>query len=160
MASTGPVAKRAKRFILVHEFLSMSSAEWVQKRERNHGQSGDITSLTFTAPGALFKAHCGSQAPWVHPRRANHWPQLDNTAPRFMNSRRRAAKPYNPLLFLGHLKGHILKRCYAKGWRFSRTTSSMGLLWTQRASSGSTHKRTEGRAPVWGSEFTSKDATL
>jgi hypothetical protein len=23
-----------------------------------------------------------------------------------------------------------------------------------------THKRTEGRAPVWGSEFTSKDATL
>ena len=25
--------------------------------------------------------------------------------------------------------------------------------WTQRASSGPTHKRTEGRAPVWGSEF-------
>jgi hypothetical protein len=23
-----------------------------------------------------------------------------------------------------------------------------------------THKRTEGRAPVWGSEFTSKDAAL
>ena len=23
-----------------------------------------------------------------------------------------------------------------------------------------THKRTEGRAPVWGSQFTSKDATL
>jgi hypothetical protein len=23
-----------------------------------------------------------------------------------------------------------------------------------------THKRTEGRAPVWGSEFTSKDASL
>jgi len=23
-----------------------------------------------------------------------------------------------------------------------------------------THKRTEGRTPVWGSEFTSKDATL
>ena len=27
----------------------------------------------------------------------------------------------------------------------------------QRASSGPTHKRTEGRAPVWGSEFSSKD---
>jgi hypothetical protein len=26
--------------------------------------------------------------------------------------------------------------------------------------SGPTHKRTEGRAPVWGSEFTSKDAAL
>jgi hypothetical protein len=31
---------------------------------------------------------------------------------------------------------------------------------TQRASSGPKHKRTEGRAPVWGSEFTSKDASL
>ena len=30
-------------------------------------------------------------------------------------------------------------------------------IWTQRASSGPTHKQTEGRAPVWGSEFTSKD---
>ena len=30
----------------------------------------------------------------------------------------------------------------------------------QRESSGPTHKRTEGRAPVWGSEFTSKDAAL
>jgi hypothetical protein len=26
-------------------------------------------------------------------------------------------------------------------------------LWTQQASSGPTHKRTDGRAPVWGSEF-------
>ena len=33
-----------------------------------------------------------------------------------------------------------------------------GDLWTQRASSGPTHTRTEGRAPVWGSEFTSKAA--
>ena len=30
---------------------------------------------------------------------------------------------------------------------------------TQRASSGATHKRAEGRAPVWGSEFTTKAAT-
>jgi hypothetical protein len=31
---------------------------------------------------------------------------------------------------------------------------------TQRASSGPTHKRAEGRTPVWGSEFTTKAATL
>jgi hypothetical protein len=31
---------------------------------------------------------------------------------------------------------------------------------TQRASSGPTHKRTEGRAPMWGSEFTSKAAKI
>jgi hypothetical protein len=34
----------------------------------------------------------------------------------------------------------------------------LGILLTQRASSGPPHKRTEGRAPVWGSEFTSKAA--
>jgi hypothetical protein len=37
-------------------------------------------------------------------------------------------------------------------------TQSSIFLWKQRASSGPTHKRTEGRAPVWGSEFTSKAA--
>ena len=31
---------------------------------------------------------------------------------------------------------------------------------TQRASLGPTHTRTEGRAPLWVSEFTSKAATL
>jgi hypothetical protein len=31
---------------------------------------------------------------------------------------------------------------------------------TPRAFISPTHKRTEGRAPVWGSEFTSKDAAL
>ena len=33
-------------------------------------------------------------------------------------------------------------------------------LRTQRASSGPTHKRTDGRAPVWGSEYTSKNAAV
>ena len=36
----------------------------------------------------------------------------------------------------------------ARVWAYSKQR-----LWTQRASSGPTHKRTEGRAPVWGSEF-------
>jgi len=31
---------------------------------------------------------------------------------------------------------------------------------TQRASPSPTHKRTEGRAPVWGSELTTEGATL
>jgi hypothetical protein len=43
----------------------------------------------------------------------------------------------------------------------SRRLSVICVNWrlTQRESSGPTHKRTEGRAPVWGSELTSKDAT-
>ena len=35
-----------------------------------------------------------------------------------------------------------------------------GLLCTHAFLISPTHKRTEGRAPVWGSEFTSKDAAL
>jgi len=33
-------------------------------------------------------------------------------------------------------------------------------MWTQRESSGPSHKRTEGLAPVLGSEFTTKASTL
>jgi hypothetical protein len=46
----------------------------------------------------------------------------------------------------------------------SRVLSLVRCLYSpigpQRASSGPTHKRTKGRAPVWGSEFTTKPATL
>jgi len=36
-----------------------------------------------------------------------------------------------------------------------------GSIWTfENIFISPTHKRTEGRAPVWGSEFTSKDAAL
>ena len=41
-----------------------------------------------------------------------------------MESRRHASKPYNLSLFLGHSKGQILKKYYAQGWRFARSTSS------------------------------------
>jgi len=45
--------------------------------------------------------------------------------------------------------------------RFHRPSwSETYLKKTQRASSGPTHKRTKRRAPVWGSEFTKKDAAL
>jgi|AntAceMinimDraft_5_1070358.scaffolds.fasta_scaffold99556_1 hypothetical protein len=39
-------------------------------------------------------------------------------------------------------------------WSWSTADDLEMVLWTQRASSGPTHKRSEGRAPVWGSEFT------
>ena len=41
-----------------------------------------------------------------------------------------------------------------------RAAARRFTCWTRSAVISPTHKRTEGRAPVWGSEFTSKDAAI
>ena len=48
---------------------------------------------------------------------------------------------------------HFIPRLLTLELRFRLNMESAGFI-------SPTHKRTEGRAPVWGSEFTSKDAAL
>ena len=46
------------------------------------------------------------------------------------------------------------------GSYFQKKIKICGLKEEVKAFKSPAHKRTEGRAPVWGSEFTSKDAAL
>jgi hypothetical protein len=55
----------------------------------------------------------------------------------------------------GQCQDRILRRQEKHTRQISK---KKGLIRTKRASSGPTRKRTEGRAPVWGSEFTTKAA--
>jgi hypothetical protein len=71
--------------------------------------------------GHSFSEYAGAQPQTAH---ANHWLQFKNTAPRVMSSRRQAPKPGNLSMFQKHLKRQNLKRRYAQGWSFAKSTSS------------------------------------